>query len=142
MAGFFVNGVSVLTTALTGAERIPADTGLSTNPFATALAPTTVASGPLQVQVPLTGFTINAPDDCSTLVINPAGTLATGTLRLPVNPREGTEFEFGSTQTQTALTVSVGSGTTHTIVGPAVTALTAGVAVKWRFAATVWYRTQ
>lgn len=142
MAGYYTTGVDVQADALTGDELIPIDTGLSdgVTPTVAALPVVTAASGPVQVQVPLTGFAITAPDDCLTLIINPAGTLATGTLTLPANPREGQEFEFVSTQTQTALTVAANTG--HTLNGTAVTALTRSIGVKWRFLANVWHRTQ
>lgn len=140
MAGFFVNGMDELTTAMTGDERIPCDTGLSSgaNPASASLSPTQVASGAMTVSIPLTGFTITIADGITAYVINPAGTLATGTFTLPANPTEGQLLEISSTQTQTAVTISANTG--HTIVGAAATALTAVTAIRFRFLATKWYR--
>lgn len=142
MAGYFVNGMDTLETALTGDERIAADTGLSqgANPSAAGIPPAMLESGAVQLEVPLTGFTITANDGVSKVILNPAGTLATGTFKLPANPVEGQSIELSSTQTQTALTVAAGSG--HTIVGTAVTALTAVTFVKWVYLNTKWYRTR
>ena len=79
--------------------------------------------------VPLTGFNIQM--QTGILVLNPAGTLATGTVVLPQNPPDGAVAEISSTQTQTALTVSAGSG--DSIAGAAVTALVAVTRVKYRY---------
>lgn len=85
---------------------------------------------PARYEVPLTAFSIDLSVGASELVINPAGTLATGTVILPVNPEEGRIFSMVSTQTQTALTVTVGTG--DTLVG-AITALVANTPVRRRF---------
>lgn len=82
---------------------------------------------------PATGFTIIAtPFVDQVHYLTPAGTLATGTFRLPsaANSLEGQIVRLHSTETQTALTVNVvGSGT---INGTAVTALTADTSYAWQ----------
>lgn len=83
---------------------------------------------PFDFYVPLTGFTITM--QTAKLVLNPAGTLATGTVNLPLNPPDGCLAEISSTQTQTALTVAANTG--DLIVG-AVTALVANTRVAWRY---------
>jgi hypothetical protein len=94
------------------------------------------------VSVPLTGFTITAPSPVTAtfLLLNPAGTLATGTLTMPATPNDGGSFCVMSTQTQTALTVSANTG--QTVAGTAVTALTAYVPACWRWWAltSTWSR--
>jgi hypothetical protein len=80
---------------------------------------------PFELYVPLTAFSI-APQS-SLLVLNPAGTLATGTVTLPTNPKDGQRLRIISTQTQTALTVTAGTGDT---VVPSVTALVANTPVE------------
>jgi hypothetical protein len=70
-------------------------------------------AAPVEVYIPLTGFTISP--NASAVVINPAGTLATGTILLPLNPSDGQRFSITSTQTQTALTVT--ANTNDSIVG-------------------------
>jgi hypothetical protein len=84
---------------------------------------------PNDFYVPLTGFTITMLT--AKLALNPAGTLATGTVNLPLNPPDGCLAEISSTQTQTALTVAANTG--DLIVGAAVTALVANTRVAWRY---------
>jgi hypothetical protein len=87
-----------------------------------------VVAEPFDFYVPLTAFTIAM--QTAKLVLNPAGTLATGTVTLPLNPPDGTLAEISSTQTQTALTLSANTG--DSIVG-AVTALVANTRVGYRY---------
>lgn len=97
-----------------------------------------------QYSVPLTAFSIQAANSTKRLFLNPAGTLATGTVLFALNPSDGQEFCIESTQTQTALTVTAGSGTTISALAiGAVTALVAGTPVCWFYNAPLltWYRT-
>jgi hypothetical protein len=96
-------------------------------------------------QVPLTGFTITPPNGVSLLYLNPAGTLATGTLTMPATPGDGTQFCIEDSQTQTALTVSANTGQSMAAFGgAAVTALTANTKYCWFYIASqaVWVRLQ
>ncbi len=140
MAGFFTTGMPSMDTAPTTAVLVPADTYTEEGapPQSVGLGLAQTASGVIDVQIPLTGFTITVDDGVSSLILNPAGTLATGTITLPANPYEGQYLELVSTQTQTALTVTANTG--QTIVGAAVTALVAVTAVKYYYLATKWYR--
>ncbi len=61
-------------------------------------------------QVPQTGFSITIADGTSMLILDPAGTLATGTITMPPNPVEGATIRIKSTQTVTSLTLSGNSG--------------------------------
>lgn len=83
---------------------------------------------PFDFYVPLTAFAITM--QTAKLVLNPAGTLATGTVTLPLNPPDGCLLEISSTQTQTALTMTANTG--DSIVG-AVTALVANTRVAYRY---------
>jgi hypothetical protein len=87
-----------------------------------------VTGEPFDFYVPLTGFNITMQS--AKLALNPAGTLATGTVTLPLNPPDGALVEISSTQTQTAITVNANTG--DAIVG-AVTALVANTRVAWRY---------
>ncbi len=87
-----------------------------------------VVGVPFDFYVPLTGF--NIVMQTGILVLNPAGTLATGTVTLPLNPVDGALAEISSTQTQTALTLNANTG--DSIVG-AVTALVANTRVAYRY---------
>lgn len=141
-AGFYTNGVPQLDALLATTARMPADTGLSDGraPQTVALQPAQVAAGVVGYSTPLTGFAITIPDGVSKYLIIPAGTLATGAFTLPANPIQGQELWIGSSQTQTACTVAASTGST--IVGTAVTALTASIMVGYVYIGTVWYRIQ
>ena len=53
-------------------------------------------------QVLTTGFSYTFAAGTQVLVINPAGTLATGTITMPAAPADGMTITFSSTQTITA----------------------------------------
>jgi hypothetical protein len=92
-------------------------------------------------QVPLTGFAITIPAHTSVMMINPAGTLATGAFTMEANPSDGQRVCIVSTQTQTAMTVSGNTG--QTIGGAAAaTALAANTQVCYRYigVTSTWYR--
>jgi hypothetical protein len=100
-------------------------------------------SGVLQsydYQVLATGFSYAFPIGITTLIVQPAGTLATGTITMPALPADGMVVAFSSTQIITTLTVSANVG--QSIVN-AVTTLAAGGGAKYiyRLANTTWYRT-
>ena len=57
-------------------------------------------------QVPLTAFALTVPNFVSFEYLNPAGTLATGTLTMSASPSDGQNFCLQDTQTQTAITIS------------------------------------
>lgn len=88
-------------------------------------------------QVMTTGFSYTFAAGITNLIMNPAGTLATGTITMPASPADGMTITFSSTQTITALTVNGNSG--QTVVG-APTTLTAGavVVLVYRLSATTW----
>jgi hypothetical protein len=95
------------------------------------------------VYVPTTGFSITVPTPVSEqqwMLIQPAGTLATGTITLPLNTGvpDGTEVLITTTQEITALTISL-NGATAVFGSP--TTLQPGAAVRLRFylATNSWY---
>lgn len=89
-------------------------------------------------QVPTTGFSYTFGSGTTVLVMNPAGTLATGTITMPATPADGMTISISSTQAITALTVNGNSG--QSIVG-APTTLTAGAAATfvYNLSNTTWY---
>lgn len=100
-------------------------------------------SGVLQsydYQASTTGFSYTFAAGTTTLIIQPAGTLATGTITMPAAPADGMLIAFSSSQIITALTVSANSG--QSIVNN-VTTLAAGGGAKYiyRLTNTTWYRT-
>jgi hypothetical protein len=92
-------------------------------------------------QTPTTGFSIAAAVKTTRLVLNPAGTLATGEITLPQNPADQQPFETMTSQAITALSVNTADGTT---LNGAPTTLAANSCVKWIFEASfnTWFRQQ
>jgi hypothetical protein len=88
-------------------------------------------------QVLTTGFSYTFAAGTQVLVINPAGTLATGTITMPAAPSDGMTITVESTQQVTALTMSGNGGT---IVGAAVQ-LIPNQPLSWvyRSTGTTWY---
>ena len=101
--------------------------------------------GGRSVQVPLTGFSITIEDGIETLILNPAGALATGEVILPAGAGDGYRVRISSTQTITALTVSANKGQTINNAPTALTVSTTG-AYGYEFVydadAAAWYRVQ
>lgn len=87
--------------------------------------------------VPTTGFsyTFTAANG---VILNPAATLATGTVTMPSAPVDGMTVSISTTKEITALTISGASGQT---VSNAVTSLLAGgcVTYLYRAANTTWF---
>ena len=91
--------------------------------------------------VPTTGFSKTITSYTSMLLINPAGTLATGTIVFPASTAcvSGQKLTIATSQTITSLTMTAGSGTT---INGALTTLLANTSAKWIYntAGTRWYR--
>tara|TARA_R110000868_G_scaffold388743_1_gene657803 strand:+ start:1176 stop:2030 length:855 start_codon:yes stop_codon:yes gene_type:complete len=89
-------------------------------------------------QVLTTAFTYTFAAGTTVLVINPAGTLATGTITMPAAPADGMTITFSSTKQITALTLSGNTGQT---VVSAATLLPANQATTYvyRLSNTSWY---
>lgn len=98
------------------------------------------ASQGYSVQVPTTGFTITIADNVSDLILNPAGTLATGTITMPANPIDGQKIRISSSQVQTALTLSPNSGQSIKNAPTALAAAGVGVGYIYQLSATTWFR--
>ena len=91
-------------------------------------------------QVLTTGFSYTFAAGTQVLVINPAGTLATGTITMPASPSDGMTIRFSSSQIITLLTVSANTG--QSIVSAVTSlALGGGAVYIYRLANTTWYRT-
>ena len=89
-------------------------------------------------QVLTTGFSYTFAAGVQVLVINPAGTLATGTITMPASPSDGMTITVESTQQVTAITVNANTG--QSIVGAA-SQLIPNQSLSWiyRLANTTWY---
>ena len=108
--------------------------------FQATFAAPTVATN---LYVPGTGFNVTVPTPVSEqqwMILQPAGTLTTGTITLPLNTGvpDGTQVLITSTQTITAFTIALNGASA--IFGN-VSTLTAGAAVCYRFyqATNSWY---
>jgi hypothetical protein len=89
-------------------------------------------------QTPTTGFSYTFAAGTNVLVMQPAGTLATGTIIMPASPADGMTITISSTQVITALTIQGNTG--QSIVGQP-TVMNAGGAVTfvYRLSNTTWY---
>ena len=108
--------------------------------FQATFAAPTVATN---LYVPGTGFNVTVPTPVSEqqwMILQPAGSLATGTITLPLNTGvpDGTQVLITSTQTITSFTIALNGAAA--IFG-AVSTLTAGAAICYRFyqATNSWY---
>ena len=87
---------------------------------------------------PATGFNYTVPNGKTNAIIEPAGTLATGTINMPAVPTDGQRLTISSTQQITTLTMS---GNGKTLNGALVTIGANGFATwQYRTATTSWYR--
>lgn len=91
------------------------------------------------LQAPLTGFSITVANSVGSLLLQPAGVLATGTIIMPSSPYDGQRFTASSSTAITALTVSAAAG--HTILN-APTTLAAGGFFTYQYVTSsrTWYR--
>jgi len=89
-------------------------------------------------QVLTTAFSYTFAAGTQTLIIDPAGTLATGTVTMPAAPADGMVITIQSSQQITALTLNGNTG--QTIVGTAVQ-IVPNQPLSWvyRLANTTWY---
>jgi len=89
--------------------------------------------------VPVTGFSITIGAAIQYLILEPAGTLATGTITMPASPTDGYRVGIASTKIVTTLTLTPNTGQT---IPNSPTALAAGVGVTflYRSANATWYR--
>ena len=87
-----------------------------------------------------TGFSYTFASGTTTLIINPAGTLATGTITMPATPADGMVITFMTTQEITAITIAANAG--QSIGGTQTAQLPANSAMSfvYRQSNTTWYR--
>lgn len=92
--------------------------------------------------VPLTGFTVTMTVDQSVVSLNPAGTLATGTIVFPPTNVDGKTVSIFTSQTVTALTLSTSNSATF--APAAVTTLAANGSIEYVYdlANNQWHRFQ
>lgn len=88
---------------------------------------------------PVTGFNYTIPANVTVAIMQPAGTLATGTVKMPASAIDGMTVTVSCTQIITALTLSANTG--QSVVNP-VTTLAAGATSSYLYRATntTWYK--
>ena len=125
--------------ALDGTEKFEAvQSAASVSLTATQIKTFTKTAG-YTYNAPITGFALTIAAGIQYLVLEPAGTLATGAVTMPASPPDGTVVRISSTQIITALTLTPNSG--QTIVGSATTLAAAiSIGYLYRSANTSWYR--
>lgn len=89
---------------------------------------------------PLTGFAITMTVSQSVVSLNPAGTLATGTITLPPTAFDGKTVTIFSSQTITALTINTSNGATFVPAVVTTLAANASVAYVYDLANNQWHR--
>ena len=93
------------------------------------------ATGPPRVVVPVTTNTITLGTDDTVLWVNPAGTIAALTVKLPPGPAAGAVVSMSFAQIVTALTVQdSAAGTVESSAGAV------GVANEYRYVSGAWVR--
>ena len=93
------------------------------------------AAPPVVTVVPLTGATITMAQGDRMLYVNPAGTIATLTVKLPPNPLVAQSVTIGFGQIVTALTVQDSAAG-----AVASTAGAIGVSQEWKFLGGAWVK--
>lgn len=98
-----------------------------------------IADKSYSYQAPATGFSITIANNITSLILDPAGTLATGTIAMPATPIDGQIVRASSSQIITTLTVAASAGQS---IKNAPTTLAAGdtFAYIYRSTNTTWYR--
>lgn len=91
------------------------------------------------VQSPATGFAITIANNTTTLILTPAGVLASGTVTMPAAPADKQVVQFSTSQVITALTVAPNGG--QSILNAPTTA-NPGQGFSWIYnlATTTWLR--
>lgn len=109
--------------------------------FQTTFAAPTVATN---LYTPGTGFNVTVPTPVSEqqwMIIQPAGTLATGTITLPLNTGvpDGTEVIVTTTQIITTFTLAL-NGASNAFGAPTTLAANAFFTMRFYQATNSWYR--
>jgi hypothetical protein len=109
--------------------------------FQTVFASPTVSTN---LYTPATGFNVTVPTPVSEqqwMLLQPAGTLATGTITLPLNTGtpDGTQVLLTTTQIITAFTLAI-NGAAAAFGAPTTLAANAFFTVRYYQATNSWYR--
>jgi len=138
MANVKISGMTAAS-ALTGTEAFESVQSGNTRKVVATQVKTYVDNAAYTFNVPVTGFSITIGANVQYLILDPAGTLASGTITMPASPTDGYRVGIASSKIVTALTLTPGAGQT---IPNSPTALAAGVGVTflYRSANATWYR--
>ena len=138
MANVKISGMTA-GTALTGTEAFESVQSGNTRQLTALQIKAYTDKASYTYNVPVTGFSLTIGAAVQYLILDPAGTLATGTITMPASPTDGFLVGFSSTKIVTALTLTPGTGQT---IPNAPTSLAAGVGLTflYRSANATWYR--
>lgn len=95
--------------------------------------------GAYSLQTPLTGFSITIGAGIQSLVLNPSGTLAAGTIILPATPGDNWLVRVSTSQTISSLAVN-GSGGDTVLNAPTTITAAAGFSYLYILSLTTWFR--
>jgi hypothetical protein len=97
------------------------------------------ARNTIEYTTPTTGFSQTIANTTIFYIIEPAGTLASGTVTMPASPVDGQHVSILSTHTITSLTINANTGQSIKNVP---TTMTANTSVSWIYktSTTTWYR--
>jgi hypothetical protein len=93
---------------------------------------------PYSTQSPTTGFSLTIPASTAVLVLNPSGTLASGTITMPASPVDAQQVCVTSSQTITALTVNANAG--QSIIAAPTSMSAGGFCYFYVIGSTTWFR--
>lgn len=132
---------------VTGNELVPADTQLAngSSPQTVRLPMAALNALPYQYATPLAAATVVSAKTTGTMLLDPAGTLATLTVTLPPSPIDGQHWNLASSQTITALTLNTSDSSTisnNPTVLTVSTTTSYGYTFVYRAANTKWFRAQ
>lgn len=98
-----------------------------------------VATSGYDTNTPTTGTTVTASANKPGLLLTPAGTLATLTVKLPSSPLDGQQYWVETSQIVTAITWQDAGGTAGNVIGgPAMLAI-GGVRFHYNSGGSLWY---
>lgn len=92
--------------------------------------------------VPVTGFNLVIPGHTTRVILDPAGTLAAGTITLKSGAYDGQVLTISANQTITALTIAGSGCTLGNGMPTTISAATGSIAFLWRAASNKWFRTR
>lgn len=138
MANVKISGMTA-GTALTGTEAFESVQSGNTRQLTALQIKAYVDKASYTYNVPVTGFSLTIGAAVQYLILDPAGTLATGTITMPASPTDGFLVGFSSTKIVTTLTLTPNTGQT---IPNSPTSLAAGVGLTflYRSANATWYR--